>query len=126
MTFPLLPTAAGLAPALLDGLYSGTTLVDPDGRLIHYNQAAARYFDRKPEYIGVDIRSCHKNPESIARIDQWLAEFKAGREEMVVRLTNNRGRNWRMTFAPIRVDGVLVAALEVMELLDTEGEGDKT
>jgi len=46
-----------------------------------YNGYSSRMLNRKPEYIGRDIRDCHEKAASIEKIDHMLAEFKKGRRE---------------------------------------------
>lgn len=41
----------------------------------------AQYVDRKPEYIGEDIRLCHRKTESSEKIDRILAALKDGRRK---------------------------------------------
>jgi DUF438 domain-containing protein len=55
--------------SVLDQIPVGITVTDLDGKMLYYNEYCARTVDRKPEYIGMDIRSCHKKPESIPKID---------------------------------------------------------
>jgi DUF438 domain-containing protein len=52
----------------LENVPAGITIVDPGGRILFYNEFCTRYVDRKPEYIGKDIRFCHQKPESIEKI----------------------------------------------------------
>lgn len=66
---------------LLNTVQTGVTLIDRDGRILYYNAFCARYADRKPEYIGRDIRLCHNHEKSIARIEQMLADLKSGRKK---------------------------------------------
>jgi PAS domain-containing protein len=36
------------------------TVLDLDGRIVFYNRYAPRILDRKPQYLGRDIRSFHQ------------------------------------------------------------------
>jgi PAS domain S-box-containing protein len=66
---------------VLDQIPVGITVTDLEGKILYYNEYSARIVDRKPEYIGMDIRACHKKPESIVKIDTIFAEMKAGKRE---------------------------------------------
>ena len=67
--------------SVLDQIPVGITVTDLDGKILYYNEYSAQIVDRKPEYIGMDIRSCHKKPESIEKIDMIFSEMKAGKRE---------------------------------------------
>ncbi|MCP3944851.1 MAG: PAS domain-containing protein [Desulfobacteraceae bacterium] len=56
----------------------GITIIDLDGHILYYNEYCSQYLDRKPEYIGKDIRSCHQKKESIKRIDNIFDRLKKG------------------------------------------------
>ena len=65
--------------SVLEQIPVGITVTDLDGKILYFNEYSAQIVDRKPEYIGMDIRSCHKKPESIVKIDTILSEWKAGK-----------------------------------------------
>ena len=44
----------------MDCMGVAVTIIDAKGTLLHYNQHSAKILDRKPEYIGTDIHSHHK------------------------------------------------------------------
>jgi PAS domain S-box-containing protein len=67
--------------SVLDQIPVGITVTDLEGKIRYYNKYSAQIVDRKPEYIGMDIRSCHKKPESIIKIDTILSEIKDGKRE---------------------------------------------
>ena len=67
--------------ALLDQFPVGITVTDLDGRILYYNEYSAKIVDRKPEYIGMDIRYCHKKQESIEKIEKILSEIKDKKRE---------------------------------------------
>ena len=64
---------------VLDKIPVGVTVTDIEGRILYYNTYSSQIVDRKPEYIGEDIRACHKKPDSILKIDRILEELKEGR-----------------------------------------------
>ncbi|MGD8561151.1 MAG: PAS domain-containing protein [Desulfarculaceae bacterium] len=62
---------------LLEQMPVGITVLDLKGRILFFNQYAARILDRKPEYIGQDVRSFHKQ-ESNRNIDEILEQYSQG------------------------------------------------
>ena len=48
----------------MDCMGVAVTIIDAKGTLLHYNQHSAKILDRKPEYIGPDIHSHHKQAKS--------------------------------------------------------------
>ena len=71
-----------LAPEILEHIQAAVTVLDLEGKVLYYNTYAASILDRKPEYIGRDVRGFHKN-ESNTKIDRFIDGFKAGRREPV-------------------------------------------
>lgn len=98
--------------AALDTLPIGITILDPAGRIFYYNKYCARYVDRKAEYIGRDIRACHKEAESVARIDAILRTLTEGREREV-RYENRRGdQHLAVTVSRFEIDGELIGFIQ--------------
>ncbi len=78
------PTVA--AQELLDQVPVAVTALDRQGNIVFYNQYAASILDRKPEYLGRDIRDFH-NPQSNAKIQAILDGYaQGGRQEHTWRL----------------------------------------
>ena len=48
----------------MDCMGVAVTIIDAKGTLLYYNQHSAKILDRKPEYIGTDIHSHHKQAKS--------------------------------------------------------------
>lgn len=87
--------------AILDQLPVGITLVDLQGRLVYYNLEASRILDRRPEYVGKDIRSCHRKAESMARISEMILAFKSGQKEPFHWEIERYGRRLVVSFSPL-------------------------
>jgi len=68
-------------PLILDKIPVGITVIDLEGHILYYNDCCAERLNRKPEWLGRDIRLCHQKQESNDRIDQMLETFKNGRKE---------------------------------------------
>ncbi len=99
-----------LWPAVLDALPGAVTVVGPDGTILYYNATAARMLDRKPEYIGNDVRFCH-SAQSVEKIDEMLLAFREGRGEPFAWEVERDGGRRSVTFAPLVSDGKLVGAV---------------
>ncbi|MBG0776850.1 MAG: PAS domain-containing protein [Desulfovibrionaceae bacterium] len=84
-------TTAELA-AVLDQVPAGITVTDAQGTILYYNTYCTRFVDRKPEYIGRNILSCHNKEQSIVKIKQILADLAAGTLDEVYYETQ-RGEN---------------------------------
>ncbi len=50
---------------VLEKVPAGITVIDQEGHILYYNEYCSNFVDRKPEYIGKNIRFCHKKVESI-------------------------------------------------------------
>jgi PAS domain S-box-containing protein len=86
--------------ALLNQFPVGITVTDLDGRILYYNEYSAKIVDRKPEYIGMDIRSCHKKKESIEKIDIILSEIKDKKLDNYNYESNRNGKVLSVTISP--------------------------
>ena len=86
--------------ALLNQFPVGITVTDLDGSILYYNDYSAKIVDRKPEYIGMDIRSCHKKKESIEKIDIILSEIKDKKRESYHYESNRNGKVLSVTISP--------------------------
>jgi DUF438 domain-containing protein len=101
----------GLLPHVLDQIPVAVTLVDPEGTIRYFNRYAPEILERRAEFIGTDVRACHKRTESNARIDEMLHAFKAGRRERYGWEVERFGRRLVVTFSPLVVDGRLAGAI---------------
>ncbi len=90
-----------------DQIPVGVTVVDLEGRILYYNDYSARIVDRKPEYIGRDIRLCHRKAGSNSKIDRILGDFKSGKTREVQYEAVRGGKHLAVTISPFEVDGVL-------------------
>ena len=65
----------------IDLMGVAVTIIDTEGRLLYYNRHAEKILDRKPEYIGEDLRTHHKKPASNEKFDAMMLAFEQGRTE---------------------------------------------
>ena len=71
---------------LLDQAPVAVTALDRQGNIVFFNQYATNIVDRKPEYLGRDIREFHQ-PASNDKVDAILRAYaQGGREEHSWRL----------------------------------------
>jgi PAS domain S-box-containing protein len=94
--------------SVLDQIPVGITVTDLEGKIRYYNDYSAQIVDRKPEYIGMDIRSCHKKPESIIKIDTILSEMKEGRREIYCYESKRKDKDLSITISPYEQLGKLI------------------
>ncbi len=93
-----------LAPeTLLDQMAVGLTVLDLDGAILFYNKHAAKVLDRKPSYIGRDIRDFHK-PASNQRIEMILEAYARGETQEYAWQLARDGKVFGVRVAPLMED----------------------
>jgi PAS domain S-box-containing protein len=102
---------------VLEKIPAGITLIDREGRILYYNEYSSRFVDRKPEYIGQDIRFCHKKPESIEKIDRILSELTEGKRKEFYYEAERNGNKLGVTFSPLDVDGKPIGFIQCFSIL---------
>jgi len=110
-----------LEPMLWDQMSAGVTVVDPQGRILMYNDHAARILDRKPEYLGRDVRELH-NSASAAKITAMLQALAQGRREPFNWQLRREGREYQVYLAPLNHQGRLVGAVHTVMRLEKGAE----
>ena len=113
------PNAMTPPAALLGQLPIGITVVDLEGRILYYNDTCAQLVDRKPEYIGRDIRSCHKKSESVEAIDRMLDDIHSGRKKSVYYEAERQGRTLAVTISTYEVNGKLAGTIQSISVKHT-------
>jgi len=98
--------------AALDHLPVGITIIDPAGHILYFNTYCARFVDRKAEYIGRDLRDCHKEAGSVARIDDMLTALKEGRQREVHYENKRGGLHLAVTVSRFEIDGELIGFIQ--------------
>jgi len=107
------------ADRLLEHAGVGVTIIDPDGKLLFYNKWALNNLDRKPEYIGVNVKNNHKRKVTNPRFDAMLQLFKDGRRDPVRYVARPYGKTTIIvTVSPIIVDDELVGFSQIVLLKD--------
>lgn len=105
-----------LDTALWDQVAAAVTVLDLDGTILFYNDYAPSILDRKPEYIGRDIRDLH-NPASNAKIEAMLKTYKNGQaQEFCWKLTRNN-QEYVIRLTPLMKDRRISGAVHIAMLL---------
>ena len=102
---------------ILEKIPVGITVIDLEGCMLYYNAFCSRYVDRKPEYIGKDIRICHQKSASIDKIDQFLSELKKGKRMEIYYETERDGYKLGVTVSPFEVDGQQIGYIQCFSIL---------
>jgi DUF438 domain-containing protein len=109
--YPKSPVDLSDLRLILDRLPAAVSVIDLDGALLYYNENATRFVDRKPEYLGRDVREYHQLESSRKRIQEIIQGFKAGNREPVQYVAFPRGEPLSVTVVPLLVDGALVGCI---------------
>ena len=107
------------ADRILEQAGVGVTILDRHGTVMYYNKWASEHLDRKPEYIGNDVRKRHRRAVTNPRFDAMLRLFEEGRVEPVRYVARPYGKTTILvTVSPIRVNGELVGFSQIVLLKD--------
>src|ERR1700754_3641552 len=110
------------ADRILEQVGVGVTILDRHGTLMYYNKWASDHLDRRPEYIGDDVRKRHHRAVTNRRFDAMLRLFEEGRVEPVRYVARPYGKTTILvTVSPIQVNGELVGFSQIV-LLKDEGQ----
>lgn len=96
----------------MDYMGVAVTIIDCNGTLLYYNPHAVKILDRKPEYIGSDVRSHHKKSASNQQLDLMLQAFKRGRREPFRYEAAPYGEAILVILSPIVKDGEFVGCVQ--------------
>ncbi len=102
---------ARFLPTVTDGMAVALTVLDLEGRILYYNDYAPKILDRKPEYIGRDVRDCHQRAESKHRIGWILAAYRSGRRDEFFWRLNREGREYSIRIAPLVEDDKVIGLI---------------
>jgi DUF438 domain-containing protein len=95
----------------------GTTVIDMEGHMLYYNEFCSGLVDRKPEYIGKDIRICHKKSSSIKIIDRTFSDMIDGKIKEYYYETKRGGYKLGITFSPFENDGQQIGFIQCISIL---------
>ena len=107
------------ADRLIEQAGVGVTVLDRDGIVRYYNKWAAEHLDRKPEYLGHDVRGRHRRAATNPRFDAMIGLFENGRTEPVRYVARPYGKTTILVIvSPVHVDGELVGYSQIVLLKD--------
>lgn len=107
------------ADRLLEHAGVGVTIVDTEGKLMFYNKWALENLNRKPEYIGNNVKNNHKRAITNPRFDAMLQLFKDGRRDPVRYVARPYGKTTILvTVSPILINNELVGFSQIVLLKD--------
>ena len=109
-----------LIPLAMDCMETAASIIDQKGTPLYYNRHSAEILDRKPEYIGTDIRSHHKNVASNEKVDQMLKDFKQGRTEPFHYEARPYGKAILVTLSPIIKSGDFLGCVQTVRLKESK------
>ena len=92
------------------------TIIDAKGTLLYYNKQAAKILDRKPEYIGEDVRLHHKKVISSKKLDLMLQDFQKGRTEPFYYEAKPYGKTILVTLSPVLEKGKFIGCTQSVQL----------
>jgi DUF438 domain-containing protein len=94
------------------------TIIDTQGILLYYNKQAAKILDRKPVYVGTDVHSHHKKPNSNKKLDSMLQDFQKGRTAPFHYEAQPYGEPILVTLSPIIKNGNYTGCIQTVRLKD--------
>lgn len=107
------------ADRLLEHAGVGVTIIDLEGNLMFYNKWAVENLDRKPEYIGKNVKNNHRRKITNPRFDAMLQLFKDGRRVPVRYIARPYGKTTIIvTVSPVLIEGELVGFSQIVLLKD--------
>ncbi len=105
-----------LIPLAMDFMGVAVSIIDTKGTLLYYNEQAAKILDRRPEYIGTDIRSHHGKEDSNRRVDHMLEAFRGGQREAFHYEASPYGESILVILSPIFEKGTFVGCVQSVQL----------
>jgi DUF438 domain-containing protein len=111
---------------LLRSLPVDVTFVDEQDKVRYFSQTRERIFNRTPAIIGREVQNCHP-PQSVARVQQILDDFRAGRRESAEFWINFTGRMIHIRYFALRDEhgsyrGTIEVTQDITGIRALEGE----
>ena len=111
-----------ISTLILDTIPVAVTVTDPEGRIVYFNKYSSEILDRKPEYVGMDIRQCHKMQGSIEKIDHIFSQFKSGKDAPFYYEATREGTLFAVTVLPLRKSGQFIGCVHSV-VIKSKSEG---
>lgn len=99
---------------ILEKIPVGITIIDRKNRMLFYNEHSSKIVDRKPEYIGKNIESCHQKKQSIDKIEKMLADLDKGRIDTAFYEAERNNRRIAVTVFPFKLDDSTSGFIQVI------------
>ncbi len=96
----------------MESMGVAVTIIDSKGKLLYYNREADRILDRKPEHLGDDIHSHHKQANSNIKLDSMLQEFQKGRTKPFYFEVKPYGKIILVILSPILESGKFIGCTQ--------------
>jgi DUF438 domain-containing protein len=106
-----------MSPIILDALPVAVTITDLEGCILYFNKYSEQILDRKPEYLGRDIRRCHNETDSISKIDNILAEFKSDGCPEFYYEASREGTDFAVTVRPLKKEGQVLGCIHSVVII---------
>jgi len=125
----MLPTGH-VSPEQLSALFStlplDLTFVDADDRVAFFTEGPDRIFARSKAIIGRRVQHCHP-PRSVEIVDQILADFKAGRQDVAEFWIDFHGKFVHIRYLAVRSEageylGTVELTQDLAPLRELQGE----
>lgn len=100
--------------SVLGQIPAGITVTDTEGIILYYNEYCTRFVDRKPEYIGRNIVSCHKKEESLVGIKRIFEDLTAGTMDEIYYETQRGEHRLGVTMSKYVVEGKTVGFIQCL------------
>jgi len=101
----------------LDTVPIGITIIDLDGHILYYNEYCSRYVDRKPEYIGKNIRSCHQKKQSIKKLDKIFDQLRRGEIQEYYYESVRNEKKLGVRLSPFEIKGRSIGFIQSFSIL---------
>ena len=105
-----------MEPMLKDALHqmpAALTILDLSGKILFYNDFSATFLDRKPEYIGRDIREFHL-PASNEKTERILQSYSAGARDIYTWQLKRDGNLFQVRVGPRIENGECTGLIHVV------------
>ena len=102
---------------VLEKVPAGITVIDQEGHILYYNEYCSYFVDRKPEYIGKNIRFCHKKVESIEKIEKILSDLNTGQRQEFYYETERNGNKLGVRVTPFDINGNQIGFIQCFSVI---------
>lgn len=102
---------------LLDTVPIAVTILDAAGNIVWFNDYATKILDRKPEYIGRDLRGFH-NPKSMKKIGEILEAYNSGVDQEFAWQLKPKDKVFAVRVAPLAIEGGGIGLVHTVMVLD--------